>query len=36
MNAGVTTDAALHRLIGWEWQPQDRPPHWCPRRGAAR
>ena len=24
------------RLIGWEWQPSDRPPHWCPRRSASR
>lgn len=20
------------RIIGWEWQPKDTPPHWCPRR----
>jgi hypothetical protein len=23
------------RLIGWEWQPADRPPHWCPKRSAS-
>lgn len=22
------------RLIGWEWQPHDKPPHWCPLLGA--
>ena len=22
------------RLIGWEWQPTDRAPHWCPKRSA--
>lgn len=24
------------RLIGWEWQPRDPSPPWCPRRGDAR
>jgi hypothetical protein len=23
------------RVIGWEWQPTDRPPHWCPKRSAS-
>lgn len=35
---GVTSARCLaagdgRRLIGWHWQPQDAPPHWCPRRG---
>lgn len=28
-------DAQGARVIGWEWQPHDQRPHWCPKRRAA-
>lgn len=34
-SARCTSAEGGRRLIGHEWQPQDRAPHWCPRRRAS-
>lgn len=34
-SARCKADAQGPRVIGWEWQPADRAPHWCPKRSAA-